>query len=331
LAQVFRAFDFGPGPQRVNKSPIYKVICSGRISLHVLTSIRIFVNPRSGSPEAGSGRLIEHFAALGCRAVCTPLKRSTLLRALASTDPLDMAYIAAGGDGTVSTVAAAIAGSGRALGVLPRGTLNHFARDLGLPLSMEEAAKVIVAGATRMVDAAELNGIIFVNNSSLGVYPAMASRRQRLRGVGWNRWTALVIASAKAFVRFREVEIELTAAGERRCCITPFVFIGNNRYCLDGSEGLGGRTQLDEGLLSIALAPGMSRVGSLRFLLLALTGRAGNAPELHQFQAEHARMTVRKPVLRVSLDGEVRRLRPPLEYRIRPGALRVLCPLEQSK
>ncbi len=123
--------------------------------------------------------------------------------------------VAGGGDGTVSTVAAALAGGEIALGVLPLGTLNHFAKDMQLPLELEPAVELIARGATRRVDVGEVNGRIFINNSSLGLYPDIVRDRERQqRRLGRGKWPALVWATLGALRRFPFLSVRLN--GRRR-------------------------------------------------------------------------------------------------------------------
>ena len=89
--------------------------------------------------------------------------------------------MAAGGDGTINSVASAVVGSEKSLGVLPFGTMNHFAKDLHIPLDLEGAVNTIVAGHKTKVDVGEVNGRIFLNNSSLGLYPSIVRERQKQR------------------------------------------------------------------------------------------------------------------------------------------------------
>jgi diacylglycerol kinase family enzyme len=283
---------------------------------------RIVLNPHSGVRTATEDQLRTLFP--GC--TVTRLSRGVDLRVLAQSDPPGLPYIAAGGDGTVNAVAQAVAGTGRPMGVLALGTLNHFARDLGLPLDLTAAAQVIAAGHTRCVDAAEVNGRIFVNNSSLGAYPAMVLDRERMKKSGRNKWASLVLASARAFLRFRCATVDMSAEGRAHCCTTPFLFVGNNEYCLDGVR-LGRREHLNAGTLALYLAPGASRAGVLRMAFAALFGRLRQTPEYEEFLVPAFTVHVRgRRRLRVSFDGEVRRMPGPLHYRILPHALTVLCP-----
>lgn len=305
-------------------------LCANRDLLHGIVwkvnSVRVFLNERSGVGGANQQRLDKLFAARGVDATFTQLTRTLNVKRLAEKDPPETAFIAAGGDGTVNCVASAVAGSRRPMGVLAAGTLNHFARDLGVPLDLEDAVQVIAAGQIRRVDAGEVNGHVFVNNSSLGAYPRMVVERERLKQNGDNKWAALVAASLRAFVRFKCIQVEMEVAGQQRTCTTPFLFIGNNPYCLDGLS-VGERKRLDQGTLALYLAPGATRRDILRLGVKALLGKIQSDPVYEELSVQtFSASTNRRRPLRVALDGEVLRLRAPLVYRSLPGALHVLCP-----
>jgi len=288
--------------------------------------VRVFLNPRSGVGNAHRQRLEKLFAARGIAPTFTQLTRAVNVKSLTEKDGPEVAFIAAGGDGTVNCIASAVAGTGRAMGVLAIGTLNHFARDLGLPLDLEDAVQVIAAGQIRRVDAGEVNGHVFVNNSSLGAYPRMVVQRERLKQNGRSKWASLLVASLRAFVRFKCIQVEMEVAGQKRTCTTPFLFIGNNSYCLDGLR-VGERKRLDQGTLALYLAPGATRRDILRLAVKALLGRIQSDPVYEELTAQtfSASTRIGRP-LRIALDGEVLRLRAPLVCRSLPGALHVLCP-----
>src|SRR5207249_4336821 len=96
--------------------------------------------------------------------------------------------VAGGGDGTMNAVASAIFGTDKTMGVLPMGTLNHFARDLGIPLALDRAIAVIAEGESAQIDVAEVNGNIFINNSSIGLYSALVRYRIDNQKVGYSKW-----------------------------------------------------------------------------------------------------------------------------------------------
>ncbi|MDQ4136742.1 MAG: NAD(+)/NADH kinase, partial [Pseudomonadota bacterium] len=159
------------------------------------------------------------------------------------------AVAVAGGDGTVGAVASVLAGTGIPLGILPLGTLNHFARDLGIPFDLQAAAAVICEGHARAVDVAEVNGQVFVNNSSIGLYPYMVLDRERRRSRhGQARWVATLLAAFRTLRYLPLRRLSVRAEGWVEPCRTPCVFVGNNQYRLTG-PALGTRERLDEGRL----------------------------------------------------------------------------------
>ena len=238
------------------------------------TRVRVILNAKSGGGGADAAQLQASFAAHGCACEITALEEGVDLVALAKSEPLEVSFIAAGGDGTVNAVAHAVAGTARRMGVLPIGTLNHFAKDLGLPEDLQAAIAVAAGERTRQVDAAEVNGRVFVNNSSLGAYPLMVLDRERMKKTGWNKWMSLTIASAKAFAVMWRMRVEAEVDGVVLTCRTPFVFIGNNEYCVNGLQ-VGARERLDQGQLAVYLARGVGRWGCLE----AGAGRAAGARE----------------------------------------------------
>ena len=169
------------------------------------------------------------------------------------------AVIAGGGDGTISTIAAALAGGETPLGVLPLGTLNHFAKDLGIPFELAAAAKIIAANNPRRIDLARVNDQIFVNNSSLGVYArALVDRDATRDRWGLGKWPAMTLAALKTFRRAPLIHVRLDAEGTIDQLKTPMIFVGNNRYRLD-LLNVGARDRLDEGVLSLYVARVKSR------------------------------------------------------------------------
>ena len=253
-----------------------------------------------------------------------PARLSAEARRAAGQSP--DALVAAGGDGTVSTVAAAVAETGIPLGVLPTGTLNHFARDLGLPADLEGAAAVLAAGKSRAVDVAEVNGRCFINNSSIGLYPHIVRRRDGLRQrLGRGKSFAMVIAVLSVFRRYPRVHVRIDVAGQVVRAASPLVFVGNNRYEFD-LLNLGRRPTLDRGELGAYLANAPTRLSFVRLGLRLLAAAARQPRDFLSIEAPSLTIETRRRRLRVALDGEVTRMRPPLHYRIRPGALRVLAP-----
>ena len=162
--------------------------------------------------------------------------------------------VAAGGDGTVSRVAAGLLGTPATLGVLPLGTLNHFARDLHIPFNLEQAVATIAGGRVGRIDVGHVNDRVFVNNSSIGIYPGIVEAREELRRLGHRKWAAFGLATFRVLRHYRGVLVRIDAGGVQTVWRTPFVFVGNNEYELDGIH-LGSRPRLDGGRLFTYLAP----------------------------------------------------------------------------
>jgi diacylglycerol kinase family enzyme len=231
-----------------------------------------------------------------------------------------------GGDGTLSTGAAALLGSHKPLGILPLGTLNHFARDVGIPLDLDQAVETIERGHVKEVDVGEVNGRVFLNNSSIGLYPAAVAQREELRHRhGGGKWPAMFNACVEVFRRFPLLEVTLQVKDRAVALTTPFIFVGNNRYEMS-LFSLGTRTSLQGGELSIYLSRNAGRLGLLRLAFRALLGRLEQDRDFHSFMLPGVEIRTRRRSLRVALDGEVVQMAPPIRYVIRPRALRVLAP-----
>jgi diacylglycerol kinase family enzyme len=234
--------------------------------------------------------------------------------------------VAAGGDGTVNAVAAHVAGSKSALAVLPLGTLNHFARDAGIPLELDEAVRTIAANHRSRVDVGAVNGRIFVNNSSIGLYPTVVMRREnRRRRRGDGKWTALFWASLTVLRRHPMLDITLRANGSVSHQRTPLVFVGNNEYIVEGPE-VGRRNGLRDGTLSIYVTRRHGRLGLLALGMRSMFGSLRDALDLEAFTAANLVIATRRRHLAVATDGEVSIMATPLKYENRPGALEVVVP-----
>lgn len=259
---------------------------------------------------------------------------AVLARIWAAPDRPD-AIVVAGGDGTVNAAAGAAAGTDLLLGVLPMGTFNHFAKDLGLPTDLPGAAAALAQGDERQVDVGEVNGRVFVNNSALGVYPEMVAVRDRLREErGWGKVRAAPVAAWRVARSFPVHRLVLSSTDDaspldRRPLRTPFVFVGNGPYT-DREGGLTARSSMEDGRLEVLVARVRSRRGLVWAVLRALVSHPDAVRDLDRHDLTDLRVDARTSRLRVALDGEICWLDTPLRYRSRPGALRVLVGPESS-
>ena len=238
--------------------------------------------------------------------------------------------VAGGGDGTVSAVAAEIIGTGKTLGVLPLGTLNHFAKDLQISLDIEEAVRVISENYTQKVDVGEINGRIFINNSSIGLYPNIVRQREQHQKSGYGKWFALARATIETLRRYRSLHVKLKIESKEIVRRSPFVFVGNNEYEME-IFNVGSRKCLDAGKLSLYLLHRTGKFGLLSLGLRTLFGRLRQAKDFEAFCVEEIKIETRRKRLLVAFDGEVEKINAPLCYRIRPQALRVIVPKESEK
>jgi YegS/Rv2252/BmrU family lipid kinase len=290
--------------------------------------VAVIVNAGSGSgrarPPPGPGELRAAFQRAGLAIELHALAPGENLEAL-----LDRALagsprglVAAGGDGTVNAVAARAIEHDLPLGVVPLGTLNHFARDLGIPEDIDDAARLIASGVERCVDVATVNDRLFLNNASIGLYATMVVDRERQqRRLGRGKWSALLRATLAALrdPRAFEVVVEVDASELRRS--TPFLFVGNNDYEVQG-VGAGRRARLDDGMLSLYVLHPHTAAGLLWLALRTLLRGTSGAHDLDAFSVPRLEVHA-KGSLRVARDGEVDAMQPPVRFAVRPGALRV--------
>lgn len=299
------------------------------------SSVIVILNRSAGSSTEKPGQSDEEIRQLFVSAGVDPhlvhpdeRKDLTAIAREAAAGPEEI-IVAGGGDGTISAVAGALVGTKKILGVLPLGTLNHFAKDLGLPLELPAAVQTIVRGEETEVDVGEVNDRVFLNNSSLGIYPHVVARREEQQEqLGRAKWPAFLWATVQALHRFPFMNLRLTIDGKQLTRRTAFLFIGNNEYEIAGFK-LGGRTCMNAGKLGLYLAQRTGRFGLFRLGFNALIGRLNQEKDFDSFCVEELTIEARQPKLLVATDGEVTSMPTPLLYRIRPRALRVLVPEAQ--
>jgi diacylglycerol kinase family enzyme len=238
--------------------------------------------------------------------------------------------VAGGGDGTVNAVANELMGTSIALGVLPLGTLNHFSKDLHIPQDLEGAARNLITGRAVPVDVGEVNGRIFLNNSSLGIYPRIVRQRdEQHKKKGGNKWLAFARASISVLERYSLLRVRLRADGKELSCKTPFVFIGNNKYETEGLN-IGERRRLDGGELCLFMANRARRIDLVRLAFLALFGLLHEASDFDVLITKQISIATRRSRTSVATDGEVNEMNTPLNYLTHPRALRVIVPAESA-
>jgi YegS/Rv2252/BmrU family lipid kinase len=289
------------------------------------------INASGGAPDLKSGELTpakvqQLFAGKGVevdvRFAAGEGLEEALQEAIAAEPEL---LIVGGGDGTISSAARALRGRPIVLGVLPLGTLNHFAKDLGIE-TVEHALAAISKRHTRLVDTGSLNGRTFINNCSIGPYPKAVKRRQTLQQTrGYKKGYAMVIAILGVMRNLRRMRVAIDSDGESRLRRTPVVLVSNNRYTGSFfSTQL--RPQLSAGNLWVYTIRAHRFAPLVRLAALALLGRLERADEFECWPAKSVTISLPGETIEVGIDGEVLRCPLPLRLQIHPGALRVICP-----
>ncbi|WP_018183627.1 diacylglycerol/lipid kinase family protein [Kaistia granuli] len=237
--------------------------------------------------------------------------------------------VVGGGDGSVGhairkLVAADGAGSERTLGVLPLGTMNLFAKSLGMPAELDAALSALASSTPSRIDLASVNGRVFHTLAGLGYFAEVARGRAQFRGGGlpFGRFIAVARSSLRAFSRAGILQLTLETAGGRREIEAYALLASNNRLSLTGFD----RPQLDEGLIEIHFAEGAEWASRMQAGLDLLAGRWRDNPEIESLAVRRATITSHRPRLWLSIDGELTRMATPLIFESLPGALSVLAP-----
>jgi YegS/Rv2252/BmrU family lipid kinase len=295
--------------------------------------IEVVLNAASGQGRAQkvATRLEQIFRAAGREAHIVLARDGTELRsALRRAVEIGCeTLVAGGGDGTVNIAASGVVSGEIVLGVLPLGTLNHFAKDLGIPLDPEQAAQVIVDGGWCRVDTGEVNGRVFLNNSSLGVYPLIVRLRERYRATLRGKWIAAFWAALTVMRRNPFMAVKLHVEGQEMIRRTPLLLVANNEYRTTGIHA-GTRESIVDGKLALYVLKAERRQGLLRLAFKTLLEGAARVQELDLFRVEQISVETPRRRLQVALDGEVVALESPLLYEIRPRALKVHVPATTS-
>ncbi|HEY1085322.1 MAG TPA: diacylglycerol kinase family protein [Candidatus Saccharimonadales bacterium] len=281
--------------------------------------IVVVYNPKSGSAPAKSEiiSMCKDTGVVPKKFIAVDESFDAKIKSLAKQDNVKVAVV--GGDGTVSSVAGHIAGTGNTLIPLPGGTLNNFTKDLGVPQDLEKALKHLASMKVRKIDVAVVNDKIFVNNSSIGLYPlSLREREQSEKHVG--KWQAAAYAVFKVLLKFKTYTVTVDEETFR----TPFIFIGNNRYSIS-SGGVPERSRLDGGKLTVLIAKTSKRWQLIKIFFLVLIGKGHLSEDFEEKHVSSIEVGSKKSRISISHDGEVSKLETPLKYKIEPKALKVIA------
>lgn len=302
----------------------------------------VVINPGSGATDAGSTRelLARVFAEAARPASFMDVPRPHLLasvfeRAAAQARSEGGIVVAVGGDGTLKSAAQAVMAQGCPLGVIPQGTFNVLARDRGIPTDTQAAARALLRATAQPIQVGMVNGQVFHVNASLGLYPQLLQDREAFNAqFGRRRWVAILSGLVTLFKWRRQLVLDVELDGQRTTLTTPTLFVANNllqieRIGLDepvaASVAKGGR------LAGIVTRP----IGSWAMLALVLRGalgRLGEADQVFDFSFQRLDVTVRGTRrVKVSTDGEVRVMTPPLSFSVAPIPLLLMIPVAEDR
>jgi diacylglycerol kinase family enzyme len=233
-------------------------------------------------------------------------------------------YVAAGGDGTINTVASRLIGTDKCLAVLPVGTVNRLAKDLKIPIEVKKALEVILTGSFKRVDTATVNGKPFLNTSTIGIYARAIYRKHYLQSRGVGKFSARYRGFYDMFKRFRNKRLYIKFENFDLKIKTPFMFVGNGNYTRLFRKV--SRKDISSGAMNIFMPRGHTRTELVKTLLMCMLRRPDDVFELLKYQSRKFTVYSKKKVILVSTDGEIESMKSPLTYEVKPASLNVLAP-----
>lgn len=304
------------------------------------SALQFVINAASGSSDADAKRdVIEAALQAGGRRGDLLFSRPGELAAVAQKAAAKAlaertAVVAVGGDGTLNTVAQAAHAAGCAMGVVPQGTFNYFARSHGIPPDPTEAVNLLLRSAPAPVQVAGINDRVFLVNASLGLYPDLLEDREAYKArFGRSRLVALVAACATLLRAQRRLRLHIETGGKIRDMQTLTLFVGNNRLQLQQfgaePEDTVAGTPGEGSIAALMLRP-IGTLSMIRLILHGAMGTLGEAQSVERF--EFHRMEVRPTLapgrrwVKVAFDGEVVKMRAPLDFRVLAKPLYLLMP-----
>lgn len=234
-------------------------------------------------------------------------------------------FVAAGGDGTVNHVLQPLVQTEAHLGVIPVGTYNHFAKDVGIPLDWRAALDVALNGSSRQIDVARVNDRFFVNNVSIGLYPELVARREEL-GRDYPRWKARLYAIYATLRKYPHVTVVVETEHHREVIRSHVLLVSNNSYDLSHMGIETSRESLSSGRLAVYWAPHLPRLALLRYAARYLAGQMTTAADFRSIQTTHLQLQSSRKRIRIGVDGELFTMAMPLTIATVPSSLLVRVP-----
>ncbi|WP_045476233.1 diacylglycerol/lipid kinase family protein [Serpentinimonas barnesii] len=322
--------------------------------------LQFVINAASGSSASDSKRALIEAAlqAAGRRGdlhFCQPAELAQVAQqATATALASRTAVVAVGGDGTLNTVAQYAHAAGCAMGVVPQGTFNYFARTHGIPADPADAVQQLLGWAAQPVQVAAINQRVFLVNASMGLYPDLLEDREAYKArFGRSRWVAFWAACVTLLRAQRQLRLHIEQGTTARDLRTLVLFVGNNRLQLQhlGVHPQEGATGSDAenppakpahahllatsaGHITAVMLRPIGTLAMLRLMLRGALGSLGEAPSVEHFEFEHLvvrpTLTPGRRGVKVAYDGEVARMRAPLDFRVLERPLFLLMPPPQE-
>lgn len=298
-----------------------------------MTSCKVVLNARAGTlidgVEGDPAELVERaFAAIGYEPDTVMAEPGEMEEAIKAAFASEAEHVfVGGGDGSVNLAARCAAETDKPLGVLPLGTMNLFARDLGGPIPLEDAIAAFEGAQIRRVDLAAVNGRVFHTLAGLGFFTQMARAREQTRGFPFGRTAGFVVALLRAFTRTGRMRLDIDMDGEHRQVRAYALLVTNNAFTPPGPH----RPRLDAGLLEVDIAHDVSFLHRVGAGLDLLTGKWRENSTLETLTGRRITVASRRPKVWLALDGELLREETPLTFEIRPGVLPILWPKPAEK
>lgn len=234
--------------------------------------------------------------------------------------------VAAGGDGTINAVAQQLLDSHIALGILPLGTFNYVARALNIPLTLPEAVQNLIEGSDQFIHVAAVNGQVYLNNASIGVYPIIIEQREYYnKKFGRFPLVAYVSGLSVLLQPHKYYKLKIKIDGKHQPIDSPMIFFGNNQLQLQDLKLRLASCAAAGKLAGVALDK-VSQWRLLKLMLRLFKGDLEQAEDVHAFCADHIEISAKRTCMKVALDGEIRSLKMPLRFEVLHDAIQVRVP-----
>lgn len=286
-----------------------------------------FVNPRSGSAAGASESDLRRAAAeYGLELVSIEPSLDCAAAVRGALERGERNFIVGGGDGSIHHIAQSVVGTDGVLGIVPLGTVNHLAKDLGMPLDWRAALDVAArAGIEQQIDVGRANGRYFLNTMMMGLYPTISRYREKFRSTH-SKWVAYSKGARMALRTMHHAKLVLDIDGKLETLVTPMFVLSVNAYDLTQPGAVLFRTSFSDARLTIYTVGEMSRYQFMRAAAKYLRGRISDVAGFRMIRAKKLRVDSGHHHMRVSMDGEPVELTPPIQIDVVPSALLVRRP-----